>query len=107
MPNRDKDRDKDRALKEVIGAEVRRLRLRKGWSQSDLSVATAGALLPAGVALIEQGRRLPSIPSLCALCIALDVPASCIVTAHAQSVFWMKGSYEEWRKAREEEKGKA
>jgi transcriptional regulator with XRE-family HTH domain len=57
-----------------LGAAVRELRERRGWSQSQL--AQASAMTQSAVARFEAGGTVPTLPVLERLAAALDVGLS-------------------------------
>lgn len=57
-------------LRERLGHRIKLLRVARGWSLKDLSIATH--LSVSQISSIERGANLPSIESLLALCRAFD-----------------------------------
>lgn len=55
----------------AFGAVLARLRRRRGWSQETLGFEAD--LTRAYVSLLERGRRSPTLDTMMALCVALDV----------------------------------
>ena len=62
---------------QAFGLELRRLRLRKGWSQDVL--ALRADVNRNYISLIELGRNSPSVRMLFRLCDALDVAPSALL----------------------------
>ncbi len=60
-------------LKQVIGDHVKRLRIAKGWSQSDL--ARRSGFDESYIGVVERGQANPSLSTLDAVAEALGVEA--------------------------------
>jgi transcriptional regulator with XRE-family HTH domain len=58
----------------AFGRVLRRYREQKGWSQ--LKLAEKADLHINAIGLLERGERSPNLPTIFALCRALDVSAS-------------------------------
>jgi transcriptional regulator with XRE-family HTH domain len=66
-------------LPTAFGAELRKLRKAKGWSQMKLAME-AGLHLNA-LGHLERGARTPSLHTVFALCRALEVPAAVLIAS--------------------------
>jgi transcriptional regulator with XRE-family HTH domain len=64
----------DGNTRQIIGANVKRLRLAVGWSQSELARHTAG-VAQTTISALEKGAKSPSAETLDDLAHALRVPA--------------------------------
>jgi transcriptional regulator with XRE-family HTH domain len=68
----------------AFGRVLRSHRERKGWSQ--LKLAEKADLHINAIGLIERGQRSPNLPTIFALCRALDVPVGRFLTAVEESL---------------------
>ena len=66
-------------LPQAFGQELRKLRQKKGWSQTKLAME-AGLHLNA-LGNLERGQRSPSLHTVMVLCRALGVSASEVIAA--------------------------
>ena len=71
-------------LREVLGAELRRVRLLQGRTLRDVSSAASVSL--GSLSEIERGEKEASSEMLLAICGALDLPLSVLLTALAARV---------------------
>lgn len=71
-------------LREVLGAELRRVRLLQGRTLRDVSSAASVSL--GYLSEIERGEKEASSEMLLAICGALDLPLSVLLTALAARV---------------------
>lgn len=60
-------------LLRMIGANVRRIRVQKGWTQQDLATQTR-CLARTSITNIERGKQKMTVLTLAAVSRALDVP---------------------------------
>lgn len=67
------------SIEELLGLELRNLRLGKGWSQETL--AFESGVNRNYISMIELGRHSPSFKVLFKLCTALDASPSLVVKA--------------------------
>jgi len=67
-----------------FGQTLRRYREQKGWSQ--LKLAEMADLHINAVGLIERGERSPNLPTVFALCRALDVSVSSFMAAVEKAI---------------------
>jgi transcriptional regulator with XRE-family HTH domain len=58
----------------AFGRVLRKCREQRGWSQ--LKLAESADLHINAIGLIERGKRSPNLPTVFALCRALDMPVS-------------------------------
>jgi transcriptional regulator with XRE-family HTH domain len=65
------------ALKECVKRNVIRKRTELGWSQSELS--RRAGVTRSSLSIIENGKRLPYLVTLCKICHALDCALEDIV----------------------------
>jgi transcriptional regulator with XRE-family HTH domain len=70
--------DSDRTMARQIGRRVRELRETRGLSQDELA-SHAGLGSQGALSNVEQGKRLPSLPTVLALADALGVPLTEII----------------------------
>jgi transcriptional regulator with XRE-family HTH domain len=78
--------DDTNELRRIVGAAVMAARERAGFTQAE--VASRMGISTAVYGRIERGHMLPSIPTLCQLCTALDIPASVLIGLNPEE---MKG----------------
>lgn len=77
-------------LREVIGTELRRIRLLQGRTLRDVS-ATASVSL-GYLSEVERGEKEASSEMLLAICGALDVPLSALLASVADDVATLEGT---------------
>lgn len=77
-------------LREVIGAELRRIRLLQGRTLRDVSSAATVSL--GYLSEVERGEKEASSEMLLAICGALDVPLSVVLSAAAHDVAALEGA---------------
>lgn len=66
----------NRALTQIVGMKIRRLRLKRGYSQEDL--AEQAGLHPTYIGQVERGEKNMTIDSLSKIAAALNVPISSV-----------------------------
>ncbi len=64
----------------VVGQKIRRVRLQKNLTQKDIC---ASEITRNNLSLIESGKSLPSLPTLCLIAERLDVPVGYFLTVDA------------------------
>jgi DNA-binding XRE family transcriptional regulator len=70
------------AIREELGRLIRRMRLRRGMTQTALASATATSISRTGLSRVENGRVLPSVMALIGIARALGIDK---VTLRARS----------------------
>jgi len=63
-------------LLKIIGSNVKRIRLSKGFAQIDLASRVIGSIDTTNISRIESGRTNPTIFTLYRIATALEVPVS-------------------------------
>ena len=63
-------------LLKIIGSNVKRIRLSKGFAQIDLASKVVGSIDTTNISRIESGRTNPTIFTLYRIANALEVPVS-------------------------------
>ena len=67
-------------LLKIIGSNVKRIRLSKGFAQIDLASRVIGSIDTTNISRIESGRTNPTIFTLYRIATALEVPVSELTT---------------------------
>jgi transcriptional regulator with XRE-family HTH domain len=77
-------------LREVIGAELRRIRVMQGRTLRDVSSSASVSL--GYLSEVERGEKEASSEMLVAICGALDVPLSLVLASVAHDVADLEGT---------------
>ncbi|MBM3686308.1 MAG: helix-turn-helix transcriptional regulator [Actinobacteria bacterium] len=77
-------------LREVIGTEIRRIRLLQGRTLRDVSAAASVSL--GYLSEVERGEKEASSEMLLAICGALGLPLSALLAAAAEDVASLEGA---------------
>jgi len=67
-------------LLKIIGSNIKRIRLSKGFAQIDLASRVVGSIDTTNISRIESGRTNPTIFTLYRIAEALEVPVSELTT---------------------------
>jgi transcriptional regulator with XRE-family HTH domain len=76
--------DEINELRRILGTALAAARKRAGLTQAEVAVRVGIAAAVYG--RIERGHMLPSVPTLCQLCVALDIPANVLMGLHPEEM---------------------